>query len=102
VTVLQLFYQEEELIAEDIVCMGSVWKVLLILVVAAELHFHACTTACVDYLQSVPWNDQELEDIVAPHPAGGSGLPAGFCAVRVGHSSCHNALEASKLRERCC
>lgn len=72
-TVFQLFYQEEELIAEDIVCIGSVWKVLLILVVAAELQFHACTTACVDYLESVPWSDQELEDIVRLVPQVGQG-----------------------------
>ncbi|CAI5458844.1 unnamed protein product [Closterium sp. Yama58-4] len=64
VSTFRMFYLEEEELPDEIQCLGSVWRVLETLVVSSELQFHMCTSACVDYLESVPWNDDELEEIL--------------------------------------
>ena len=64
VSTFKMFYLEEEDMPEEIQCLGSVWRVLETLIVASELQFHMCSAACVDYLESVPWNDNEMADIL--------------------------------------
>lgn len=64
ISTFRLFYQEEDMVPEEIQGMGSVWKVLDVLLVSSELQFHSCTSTCVEYLESVPWNDDEQSEIL--------------------------------------
>ncbi|CAI7770937.1 unnamed protein product [Closterium sp. NIES-54] len=50
--------------ADEIVAVGSIWRVLDMLVAAADLQFHAATSACVDFLESVPWSEEEQLGVV--------------------------------------
>jgi len=54
-----LFTKRRDDLPGEVQALGSIWRALDLLRASWELQFHAGVSACVEYLEAVPWSEAE-------------------------------------------